>query len=166
MGEDSAQGSVAAVSVPAKQEQIGVWSLTKTQVSPAGSQSRLSYCTGQSAADTQKKISADLCKTNRYSITAKTFKQLRTSFLTGAVYLSCLIFIITFYILLLAAPLKTGTDYIHHNRHTACTLTQWYYIFQLDFLFFLIQINLHKSFLTYIVCKPYTFLSFYVHIQI
>lgn len=62
MGEDSAQGSVAAVSVPAKQEQIGVWSLTKTQVAPAGSWTRLCHCTGQNATDTQMEMSADLCK--------------------------------------------------------------------------------------------------------
>lgn len=54
MGEDSAQGSMAAVSVPAKQEQIGVWSLTKTQVAPAGLQSSLCHCTGQRATEYQQ----------------------------------------------------------------------------------------------------------------
>lgn len=62
MGEDSAQDSMAAVSVPAKQEQIGVWSLTKTQVAPAGPQSSLSHCTEHTTADTQGEMSTDLCK--------------------------------------------------------------------------------------------------------
>lgn len=53
VGEEIAQGSMAAVSVPAKQEQIGIWSFIKTQVAPAGLQSSLRQCTGQRALDAQ-----------------------------------------------------------------------------------------------------------------
>lgn len=87
------------------------------------------------------------------SITAETFKQLSTSFLTWVI--CCLFFRITFYSLLLVAPEKTEPDHIHHNnRHTVCTLTQKYYLNQI-----LIQIKLYGALQSSTACKLYTFAS-------